>query len=48
MRHGKKVLKGSIVLLVMIAVGVALTLWLTGDMPDASVRPRMNNLGERL
>jgi hypothetical protein len=39
MLHRKKVVMGSILLLLMAAVAVALILWLAGDFPQASVRP---------
>jgi hypothetical protein len=38
MLHGKKIVVGSIVLLVMAAIVVALVVWLAGDFPQASVR----------
>ena len=42
MRHGKRVLTGSIVLLVVATVLVALIVWLVGGMPHAPVTSPMN------
>ena len=38
MLHGKKVVIGSILLLLMAAVAVVLIVWFAGDFPQASVR----------
>jgi hypothetical protein len=38
MLHRKKVVVGSVLLLLMALVAVALIVWLAGDFPQASVR----------
>ena len=38
MLHRKRIVIGSILLLLLAAVAVALIVWLAGDFPQASVR----------
>lgn len=42
MRHGKRVLTGSVVLLVVLVLLTALIVWLVGGMPHAPVTSPMN------
>jgi len=37
MHHGNRIIMGSILLLLIAAVAVALVVWLAGDFPQASV-----------
>jgi hypothetical protein len=42
MLHGKRVLTGSIVLLVVVALLAVLIMWLVGSLPHAPVRSPLN------